>query len=161
MRGNKSWTASTFWLWLSVILYLYWDLWVQRRSFVQTSIVDIPLLCLSVANLPMQQISEGKYIQTGGEVEVGPGKQWGGKEGLIPVGGKEIYAHLECANHYNLAQTLEIKRLCKILLSDLFLRFIKIMPEKQFLLLSLYLLQKLYIALEIFLFSHYHFKIDC
>lgn len=72
----------------------------------------------------------------------------------------EIYAHVECANHYNLAQILEIKELCKILLSDLFLRFIKIMPEKQFL-LSLYLLQNLYIAIEIFLFSHYHFKIDC
>lgn len=137
MRGNKSWTASTFWLWLSVILYLYWDLGVQRRSFLQTSIVCIPLLCLSVSNLPIQQISEWKYVQTGGGVEVGPGKQQGGKEGLITVGGKEIYAHLECANHYNLAQTLGIKRLCKIFLSDLFLRFIKIMPENQFLLLSL------------------------
>lgn len=104
---------------------------------MQTSIVCIPLLCLSVSNLPIQQISEWKYVQTGGGVEVGPGKQQGGKEGLITVGGKEIYAHLECANHYNLAQTLGIKRLCKIFLSDLFLRFIKIMPENQFLLLSL------------------------
>lgn len=62
----------------------------------------------------MQQISEGKYVQTGGGVEVGPGKQRGEKEGLIAVGGKEMYAHLECANHYNLAQTLGIKEPCKI-----------------------------------------------
>lgn len=70
-------------------------------------------------------------------VEVGPGKQRGKKDGLITVGGKEINAHLECANHYNLAQKLGIKGLCKILLTDLFLSFIKIMLEKQFLLLSL------------------------
>lgn len=127
---------------------------------MQTSIVCIPLLCLSVTNLPVQQISEGKCVQTGGGVEVGPGKQRGGKERLITVGGEEIYAHLECANHYSLAQTLGIKGRCKILLSDLFLRFIKIMTEKQFLLLSLSLLEKLYIAIEISLFSHYHFKID-
>lgn len=81
---------------------------------MQSSIVCIPLLCLSVANLPMQQISEGKYVQTGGGLEVGPGKQQGEKEGLFTVGGKEIYAHLKCANHYNPAQTLGIKELCKI-----------------------------------------------
>lgn len=83
---------------------------------MQTSIVCIPLLCLSVTNLPVQQISEDKYVQTGGGVKVGPGKR-GEKEGLITVGGKEIHAHLECANHYNLAQTLRIKELCQILLS--------------------------------------------
>lgn len=82
------------------------------------------------------------YKQKGG-VGMGPGKQQGKKDGLITVGGKEINARLECANHYSLAQKLGIKRLCKILLTDLFLRFIKIMPEKQFLLLSLDLLQKL------------------
>lgn len=47
-------------------------------------------------------------------MEVGPGKQRGEKEGLITVGGKEMYAHLECANHYNLAQTLGIKEPCKV-----------------------------------------------
>lgn len=85
-------------------------------------------------------------------------KNEGKKDALITVGGKEINAHLECANHYNLAQKSGIKGLCKILLTDLFLRVIKIMPEKQFLFLSLDLIQKLYIALEIFLLLTSFFK---
>lgn len=89
----------------------------------------------------------------GGTRENNKGKNYG----LITVGGKEINAHLECAFHYNLAQKLGIKGLCKILLTDLFLSFIKIMPEKQFR-LSLDLLQKMYIALEIFLFLTSFFK---
>lgn len=125
---------------------------------MQTSIVCIPRICLSVANLPMQQISEGKCVQTEGGVEVGDQENnKGKKDGLITVRGKEINAHLECANHHNLPQKLGIKGLRKILFTDLFLRFIKIMPEKQFL-LSLDLLQKLYLALEIFIFLTSFFR---
>lgn len=62
---------------------------------------------------------------------------------------REINAYLERANPYNLAQKLGIKGLWKILLT-VFLRLIKIMPEKQFLLPTLDLLQELCIALEIF-----------
>jgi len=57
---------------------------------VQTSIVCIPHICLSVTNLPAQQISEGKHIQTERGVELGPGKQRGKKDGLITVGGRKL-----------------------------------------------------------------------
>lgn len=73
----------------------------------------------------------------------------GKRDVLAAVEGKEINAHFECANHYNLTQKSGIK---DILLTDLFLRFIKIMPAKQFLLLSLDLLQNLCPALGISLF---------
>lgn len=60
---------------------------------MQTSIVCIPHICLSVVNLPVQQISEGserKCIQTEGGVEVGPGKQRGKKMGSLQLGGRKL-----------------------------------------------------------------------
>lgn len=59
---------------------------------------------LSIPHLPVQQISTEKRVQMGGGVEVGPRKQRRKRDGLITAGEKEMNAHLQCANHYNLAQ---------------------------------------------------------
>lgn len=107
----------------------------------------------------MQQISEGKGVQTEGGVEVGPGKQRGEKKmRSLQLGERKLMHIWSVQIITTLPKKSGIKGLCKILLTDLFLRVIKIMPEKQFLFLSLDLIQKLYIALEIFLFLTSFFK---